>query len=299
MKANLCIFIAFCSASLAQTTVQEWQAEAALRYPDLKDPSSSLNQKFVAEVKTRRVTSPEFFSIPMWPVTLAAELVASNEKVAAAQKEFEEAVAKSELKAIDLYPSSGTEGSPLHKAITAELAKLDQINSPIMQDPDYPVMLAAKCAAKLGISPLQKGAGKPTPPPVELVTVEDVKRYWLENQPKLPGTLDPGFHAIRDQNAMREMAIQNGDYDAEAKDQANAINIERLTEVGRTSDANALRNERADYRVELARKAAEEAQQRQADATAIYRQQLLRQLQAQNFQLGLINQHIQNQRRIP
>ena len=80
---------------------------------------------------------------------------------ARADKAFDDALAKSEASAIETYPDAGKDGSPLWKAIGAEIDRLEKIKSPILDDPDYPVMLAAKCAAKLGIAPV---AAKPTPP---------------------------------------------------------------------------------------------------------------------------------------
>lgn len=59
---------------LGQTTTQEWQARAVLKYPDLGVSNSAFNQRFVAAAAARRQTKPGFFADPRWPLLLADEL---------------------------------------------------------------------------------------------------------------------------------------------------------------------------------------------------------------------------------
>ena len=85
----------------------------------------------------------------MKPHTLATLLAAALICLATgAEPSIEAGIAASEKRALALYPDSGKEGSPLWKAITVEIARLEKQKSPLLDDPDYPVMLAAKCAAK-------------------------------------------------------------------------------------------------------------------------------------------------------
>ena len=57
-----------------QSTVQDWQAQAVQRHPDLGVRGSKLNQQFIAAVTERRQSNPSFFADPRWPLLLADEL---------------------------------------------------------------------------------------------------------------------------------------------------------------------------------------------------------------------------------
>jgi hypothetical protein len=71
------LILAFSISALhAQTTVQEWQAKAVSKYPQLGVQGSEINKKFVEAYTQRTKTNPEFFTNPRWPLDLADELAA-------------------------------------------------------------------------------------------------------------------------------------------------------------------------------------------------------------------------------
>lgn len=60
---------------------------------------------------------------------------------------------KSKQAAVALYPDAARKDTPLFKAIAAEVERLETANPAFFNDPDWPMMLAAKFAAQLGIPP--------------------------------------------------------------------------------------------------------------------------------------------------
>lgn len=177
-------------------------------------------------------------------------------------------VAKSEQRAIALYPDCGKEGTELFKAIESQMDRLEKENPKFFDDPDWPLMLAAKCAEKIGCKTGNSQTSKIPEPKVNLVTPEDIKKYWLDNMPKLPGILDAGYHKMRDQNAIQAMRINSGKFDDEAQDKANEINIETLRKCGRNSEADSLIAERAAYKQMVEQKKLAEETRRQTDLQA-------------------------------
>ena len=63
------------------------------------------------------------------------------------------AVTASVKEAATLYPDVMREGTPLFKAVAEETARLTAAKSPLLQDPDWPIAIAAKHAAKLRLAP--------------------------------------------------------------------------------------------------------------------------------------------------
>ena len=55
--------------------------------------------------------------------------------------------------AISLYPDAAVEGSDLFNQIQADVAEYEKKNPAIFESPDYPMLIAGKAAAKLGIAP--------------------------------------------------------------------------------------------------------------------------------------------------
>jgi hypothetical protein len=56
-----------------QSTSMDWQRLALQRFPDLGTKDSKLNQLFVQQYSRLKATDANFFSDPMWPMTLATE----------------------------------------------------------------------------------------------------------------------------------------------------------------------------------------------------------------------------------
>jgi len=70
------LMVTLCFNGRAQTTVQDWQAKAVEKYPDLGVRGSSLNKRFIDLYTGRKTSNPEFFSNVQWPLLLADELAA-------------------------------------------------------------------------------------------------------------------------------------------------------------------------------------------------------------------------------
>lgn len=56
-------------------------------------------------------------------------------------------------RALERFPEASQEGSDLHLAITAEVARMERENPGAFADPRWPMTVAAYCAAELGIAP--------------------------------------------------------------------------------------------------------------------------------------------------
>lgn len=217
---------------------------------------------------------------------LALELAAHGQNTEAEWKQ----------EAIQKYPDLARAGTPMNKRYASEYHGLRKHTPEYFNLPDWPLLLAHKVygaihskpvSAKIAVQAIATAAPAvaratlpPSPPAVQLVSINDVKRYWIANLPRVPGTLDPGFHKISAQNWAQTQRINNGAHDDEAQDQANAQNIAALQAAGRFQDADSLLNQRAVYQQQLAR--AEMAHQRQemSDTNAEFQQQISREARA-------------------
>ena len=55
-------------------TVADWQRKAVQKFPELKDPRSDLNHKFIRQVNDLKKTNPGYFNNPKWPFLLAESI---------------------------------------------------------------------------------------------------------------------------------------------------------------------------------------------------------------------------------
>ena len=62
-------------------SVVEWQKKAIQEFPDLADPKSELNKKFVARVNELKKSKPAYFKNPKWPYQLAKTISAQQAAV--------------------------------------------------------------------------------------------------------------------------------------------------------------------------------------------------------------------------
>jgi hypothetical protein len=78
-----------------------------------------------------------------------------------------------------------------------------------------------------------------------LCTADHVKEYWLLTLliPE-PSSLSSDYKAIAAHNDRIKFTIERGDVDFDAADLADQINVEYLTESGRTAEANAIESRR-------------------------------------------------------
>jgi len=130
--------------------------------------------------------------------------------------------------------------------------------------------------AKQSAAPEEREAPASRPAPkVELITAKAVKDYWLRNIVE-PRSLDANYHQVRDANMRRRHAIESGQYDGLAQDEANRLNIDMLRQNGYSQEADSLQQARNDYaaRVAAARQQAEQKQQMD-DMTSSLRNQML------------------------
>ena len=55
-------------------TAVDYQKLAVQKFPELKDPSSALNRKFIQEVGELKKSNPAYFNNPQWPLLLAQSI---------------------------------------------------------------------------------------------------------------------------------------------------------------------------------------------------------------------------------
>lgn len=116
------------------------------------------------------------------------------------QNQFMSLRDESEARAIAAYPDANKEGTPLFKAIEADVERLKAVNPGFFNDPEWPETLAAKQAAKLNIPragatpkapvvPKKPVAKTPVPdpsngnpPPVQAKAMSDAERKaWMSD----------------------------------------------------------------------------------------------------------------------
>jgi len=92
---------------------------------------------------------------------------------------YDRAYADATAKAIAMYPDADKEGTPLYQALVAENLRLRKVDPKFFDDPAFPLMMAAKVAAQLGIPP----AAQPAIPGLEPAPVAFAGKS--DNQPTL------------------------------------------------------------------------------------------------------------------
>jgi hypothetical protein len=71
-----------------------------------------------------------------------------------ARAQVQTAERESETRAVGMFPDVAQEGSELYTAVQLDIQRLERTNPQFFDDPEWPETLAAKNAAKLGISPV-------------------------------------------------------------------------------------------------------------------------------------------------
>jgi hypothetical protein len=66
-----------------------------------------------------------------------------------------------------MYPDAVKDGSELHAALTVEIGRIERSNPAFFRDPEWPEMLSAKLAGKLGIAPLLEKPAVAAPAPAK------------------------------------------------------------------------------------------------------------------------------------
>jgi hypothetical protein len=69
-------FIVLSISAFAQATVQEWQAKAVEKYPELGVAGSPFNKRFLDAYRERQKADANFLKNPRWPLFLADEIAA-------------------------------------------------------------------------------------------------------------------------------------------------------------------------------------------------------------------------------
>lgn len=158
--------------------LSEKPAEAV---PAKKEPTAAEIDAQIADLKARRKEAKANFNDDAKDdlTEQIEELLQSRQdalhrdaQAQQAQRETQSTMAEkvnaSMAEAIRAYPDSGTEGTPLNVAAQAETDRLHAIQSPLLQDEDWPETVLAKVAARMGIAPVAKTApvAKPATAPV-------------------------------------------------------------------------------------------------------------------------------------
>lgn len=120
-----------------QSKIKDLRAQRAQLIKDFKvDEANVITEQIEEETLTLAEMRAE------------ARLVArSNES------RYENQVQESGVRAATSYPDAGKPGSSLHAAITKDVDRLNKVNPSFFKDPEWPELLAAKHAMKLGIAP--------------------------------------------------------------------------------------------------------------------------------------------------
>ena len=125
---------------------------------------------------------------------------------------------------------------------------------------------------------------------MQLITAEAVKAYWLKGIVE-PARMSADEYKIKAANESKRNAINTGQYDGLAQDEANRLNIDLLRQNGDVQAANTLQESRDAYaaQVAAARQRAEQKQQMD-DFTASLRSEMF----LQRVEMQRQTQELQN-----
>lgn len=144
----------------------EKEAPAAKTEPEAKAPTSTEIQTQIAELRAKRKEAAKGLDLEK-SSDLTEQIEDLLEQKAKAEKRedavlfqrqaaataHEQAQVTSMQEAGKLFPDAVAEGTPLHTALAAEIAKIERNNPSVFNDPEWPEGVTARLAARLGIAP--------------------------------------------------------------------------------------------------------------------------------------------------
>jgi len=145
-----------------------------------------------------------------------------------AAEQHDQAQTASMERAGTMFPHAVKEGSNLHSALTREIARIEKANPAFFRDPDWPEMLTAKLANRMGIAPILVKATASLPVASAPIAPKPVAPKQAARPAPAPGGISGAPRQTNVQDYLKKLAA--------ARDSGNPAEIARLMGMAKELD---------------------------------------------------------------